>query len=224
MKPFINPAVLRELWRRFKSLFWLKIFGVPGFMMLFFWGYFQLLNSPCYAVTVMPLTAVDRIISYQPSVWLLYISLWLYVQFPLALIDTRRALFLYGWLAMGISLIGFAFFHFWPTAVPAVTAVDDGSVWARLRTLDTTGNSCPSLHVAFAVFTAAWLERVLCRVGGYGWLRLINGVWCVGIIYSTLATKQHVLLDAVAGALLGLAAAGVQAWVEKRYRAQAKAA
>jgi len=34
---------------------------------------------------------------------------------------------------------------------------------------------------------------------------LINACWCVGICYSTLATKQHLLIDVLAGAALGLA-------------------
>ena len=37
------------------------------------------------------------------------------------------------------------------------------------------------------------------------WLALINACWCVGICYSTLATKQHLLIDVLAGAALGLA-------------------
>jgi membrane-associated phospholipid phosphatase len=37
--------------------------------------------------------------------------------------------------------------------------------------------------------------------------RILNGLWCLAIIYSTLATKQHVALDAAAGAVLGLVVA-----------------
>jgi len=34
-------------------------------------------------------------------------------------------------------------------------------------------------------------------------VRAGNWLWCMGIVYSTLATRQHVAVDAVAGALLG---------------------
>ena len=40
---------------------------------------------------------------------------------------------------------------------------------------------------------------------GLGWmLQLLNIAWCVGIAYSTLATKQHVALDVFAGTALAL--------------------
>jgi len=64
-------------------------------------------------------------------------------------------------------------------------------------------NACPSLHVAFAVFAAAGLARELRAIGAARWLRALSILWCVGIVYSTLATRQHVVLDVVAGALLG---------------------
>jgi membrane-associated phospholipid phosphatase len=32
-------------------------------------------------------------------------------------------------------------------------------------------------------------------------------VWCLGILYSTLAVRQHVLWDVIAGAALGAAVA-----------------
>ena len=63
------------------------------------------------------------------------------------------------------------------------------------------------MHVVgiFAVFTAIWLARILRETGAGGGLRALNWLWCAGIVYSTLATRQHVALDAVAGAALGAA-------------------
>lgn len=187
------------------SCFWLKTFGVSGFMTLFFIGYFWILNCPVYDVSVMPLTVVDRLIPYHNSAWILYVSLWIYVQLPPMLIEKSRELCTYGATAALVSLVGFVIFFFWPTAVPALTI--DGAVTslARIRNLDATGNSCPSLHVAFAVFTAVWLEFFLRPARGARLARWLNLAWCLGIIYSTLGTKQHVFIDAIPGALLGLA-------------------
>jgi membrane-associated phospholipid phosphatase len=61
------------------------------------------------------------------------------------------------------------------------------------------------MHVAVAIFTAIRLEDVLRRAGAPYSVRLVNGVWFLAIAFSTLAIKQHVVLDAVAGALLGTA-------------------
>jgi len=215
MKSASNSAAFRELGRRVRSLLWLKSIGVPAFMTLFFWGYLYILKHAYFPVATMPLTAIDRLIPYQVSGWLLYVSLWAYVQLPLSLIDNRRELFLYGWVATGISLIGFACFILWPTAVPAISDDVAGSLFSGIRSIDTTGNSCPSLHVAFSVFTALWLERFLRKSMPSTTLRLLNALWCLGIVYSTLATKQHVALDACAGAVLGFASALVQARFEK---------
>jgi membrane-associated phospholipid phosphatase len=58
--------------------------------------------------------------------------------------------------------------------------------------------------VAFAVFTALWLDRILREMRTGRGLLAFNWLWCVGIVYSTLATRQHVVLDVAAGALLGV--------------------
>ena len=33
--------------------------------------------------------------------------------------------------------------------------------------------------------------------------RVANWLWCLGILYSTIATRQHVAIDVAAGAVLG---------------------
>jgi len=211
----------RDIVSRVRSQFWLKTFGSMGFMVLFFWGYIYILRHSFFTVTDMPLLAIDGWIPYQNSAWVLYVSLWLYVQLPVTMIEKRRELILYGWMAAAVSAIGFVVFILWPTAVPAVGVEGDGSLYSTMRSIDTTGNSCPSLHVAFSVFTAQWLERFIRRVGGAGWLRWLNVVWCLGIVYSTLATKQHVVLDAFAGAVLGYAGGFVHARFDVEQRAEA---
>lgn len=185
-------------------------------MTLFFLGYFLILNFPFFGVTVMPLTAMDRLIPYQSAGWMLYASLWVYVALPPSLIADRRELLRYGWMAAGVSLAGFAIFMLWPTAVPSVAVEGADSSLVRIRDLDTTGNSCPSLHVAFSVYTAVWLDRFCQQLRLAKVSRWINVLWCVGIIYSTLATKQHVFIDAVAGVALGLAGGVVQARADAR--------
>jgi len=216
MKP-LTKMLFRELARRIKACFWLKSFGIPGFMALFFLGYFLILNFPFFEVTVMPLTVVDRIVSYHNSAWILYVSLWIYVQIPPMLIDSRRELLTYGWTAALVSLVGFGIFFFWPTAVPAVAVQDASSSLLSIRSLDTTGNSCPSLHVAFSVFTAVWLEVFLRRLRGVSLSRWINILWCLGIVYSTMGTKQHVFIDTIPGALLGLAGGWLQMKLVQRH-------
>ena len=187
-----------------------KMIGTTFGMAAFFVVYFWLLWHPLYPVTIMPLTAIDRWIGFRPEALSLYLSLWFYVSLAPALLIDRRELVSYGLAAVGLSLIGLGIFFFWPTAVPA-REVDwsQHPAFSFLKSVDTTGNACPSLHVAFAVFTAVWFERLGREMGVGRLVRALNWLWCAGILYSTIAIRQHVSLDVLAGALLGATVAGV---------------
>jgi membrane-associated phospholipid phosphatase len=175
-------------------------------MAAFFVVYFQLLRHPLYPVTIIPLTAVDRLIGFRPEALPLYLSLWLYVSLAPALLIDRRELVSYGLAAVGLSVIGLGLFLFWPTAVPRPdVAWSQHPAFAFLQSIDASGNACPSLHVAFAVFTAVWFERLWRQMGAGRLVRVFNWLWCLGILYSTIAIRQHVSLDVLAGAVLGAA-------------------
>ncbi len=156
----------------------------------------------------MPLTGLDRWISFQPAALALYVSLWFYVPLAPGLIVDKRELIRYYRAMLGLALAGLAVFFFWPTSIPRPD-ID----WARhpafaeLKTVDSSGNACPSLHVAFAIFSAIWLDRLLRRMGRHPGLRVLSWCWCAGILYSTIATRQHVAIDVVAGAALGVVGA-----------------
>ena len=135
-------------------------------------------------------------------------SLWVYVSLAPSLLVSRRALAAYAAAAVVLSVAGFGVFILWPTTVPP-PEVDPSLVpsLAYLKVVDASGNAFPSLHVAFAVFTALWLGRLLRGIGAGGGVRALNWLWCLGIVYSTIAIRQHVALDALAGAALGAAVA-----------------
>jgi membrane-associated phospholipid phosphatase len=190
---------------RLSAHWWLKGLGTTVFMSLFFVGYFHLLNNPVFPVRIMPIIGLDGLVGFQPGALALYLSLWVYVSLPPALLETRRELVAYGWAIGGLCLLGMACFLLWPTAVPPSDVDwDRFSSFSMLKGIDAAGNACPSLHVATAVFSGLWLDRQLREVGGGAAMRMLNGAWCVGIVYSTLATKQHVALDAAGGLALGL--------------------
>jgi len=198
---------------------YLKCIGTMLFIGVFFGAYFYLLKVPAYPTTVMPITLLDRLIDFHPLALPLYISLWVYVSLPPALLATRRELYGYGMAMAGTCLAGLIVFYFWPTVVPAAN-ID----WARypevnlLKNLDASGNACPSLHVTTAVFSGIWLHHLLRRFGAPHWILGFNMLWCIGIVYSTLATRQHVAVDVLAGLLLGMLAAHLSL----RYRVAAE--
>jgi len=191
---------------RFRNLFWLKLVGTTAFTWLFFIGYFHLLRHPAYPVTEMPLTALDHLIPFSPQ-WLgAYLSLWLYVGFAPGLQRNFAELVVYGLWVNALCLSGLVLFYLWPTAVPPLGFDVSGYPgFAMLQGVDAAGNACPSMHVAVAMFTAVRLDDVLRQARTPLAFRLANALWFLAIVYSTLAVKQHVALDALAGALLGLA-------------------
>jgi membrane-associated phospholipid phosphatase len=71
--------------------------------------------------------------------------------------------------------------------------------------VDAAGNACPSLHVASAVFSLCWMHRILAQLRAPRVLQWLSAVQCVAIVWSTMATLQHVALDVFAGVVVGLA-------------------
>jgi membrane-associated phospholipid phosphatase len=193
-----------EIKRRVIRIWYLKAIANAVFLYVFFHLYFALLEFPRSAVIAMPTTWLDDSIAFWPSAFYMYASLWVYTALVPALQPSFKALLCYGSAIGAVCLTGLVFFYFLPTKVPfkAVELSTDSSL-DILRKIDMAGNACPSLHVATAILTAMCLRQILLQVRAPGWLRLSNWLWCIVIVYSTMAIKQHVVWDVVAGLMLG---------------------
>lgn len=219
-EPALPPPWQRQVATALSTHGFLKGIGTMLFIALFFAAYFYLLKRPAHLATVMPFTALDRLIGFQPHAMPVYLSLWVYVSLPPALLSTRRELYHYGLAMAATCLAGLLVFYFWPTIVP-VADID----WAQypnvdfLKNIDAAGNAFPSLHVATAVFSGICLHHLLRRFGAPHWLHSLNWIWCIGITYSTLATKQHVAVDVLGGLVLGIVAAYLALRHRKRHPA-----
>jgi membrane-associated phospholipid phosphatase len=209
----LNEKTQSKLWFQqiavvIPKYWYLKASGTMLFIGIFFGAYFYLLKYPAYPITVIPLTWMDGLVSFQPRALPVYLSLWVYISLPPVFFAIRRELFLYGLSIALMSIAGLAIFYFWPTTIPAAN-ID----WTRypdvdfLKNIDASGNACPSLHVATAIFSGIWLHHLLRRFSVPWGLLLFNWLWCIGIVYSTLATRQHVALDVWGGLVLGGVAA-----------------
>lgn len=196
---------LREiLWAYWWTKFLSSVIGLSAFFVVYFW----VEKHTDFAVTMMPMTMFDRAIGFHPWNLALYATLWIYIMIPSSLMVLKRELAFYYLGVVVLAVIGLSIFVLWPTETPAPN-ID----WARypgisfLKRIDSSRNACPSLHAAFATFTALWNLSILRRLGDRGLLRILSTIWCVGILYSTLATKQHVLVDLLGGVALGLVVA-----------------
>ena len=192
--------------------FWFKCLGTTGFTLAFFSAYLYLLKNPAVPVATMPVTALDSFVVFQPLALPIYLSLWIYVSLPPMLMQTRREIIEYGAWIGGLCVAALVIFYFWPSAVPPANI--DWAIYpgvAFLKGVDAAGNACPSLHVATAVFSGIWLHWQLPSAGLGRGSRLLNACWCVAIAYSTMATKQHVAVDVVAGGALAV----IVAWCSR---------
>lgn len=207
----------RDLLPTVLTHFWFKCFGVMGYAAVFFWAYIYLLKNPSSVVTVMPLTPIDEFVGFHPLALPFYLSLWVYLSMPPLFMRSRREIIEYGiWLAF-VCIVALGIFYFWPSAVPPANI--DWAVYpgmAFLKGVDAAGNACPSLHVATAFFSAIWLHSRLPALGFGVGARAFSLFWCAAILYSTMATKQHVAVDVAGGIILGGAVAWLRFVFERR--------
>ena len=202
-----------QLQSRFITLWYLKALGTMAFMVLFFQGYFWVLHHPLTEPFMMPELVVDEWVPFTPHAFLAYVSLWVYVSLPPALMPNLRELIRYGLWIAALCVFCLAIFWIAPTQTP-LTDID----WSQhpqlafMKSVDATGNACPSLHVASAVYAAFWLHRIFVQIGAPALLRWLSVLQCAVILWSTMAIRQHVFLDVVAGAAVG----AVFAWLSLR--------
>jgi membrane-associated phospholipid phosphatase len=152
-----------------------------------------------------PSVSLDHAMRLWPSWMLVYGSLYM-SGFLLPLLVVRgRALIRQSLKAyLFVMIVSYAIFLAYPTVAPRDEAVvvHDLATWSlRLfYDLDQPYGCFPSLHVAYS-FVAA-----------FACLRMHRGVglaacgWAVLIGVSTVYTKQHYVVDALAGAAIGVAA------------------
>jgi membrane-associated phospholipid phosphatase len=206
----VPASWLRSVLRRLLAVWPTKLVGITAGISLFFVLYFWAARSPQAAVTVMPVLAIDRWFTLREGLLPVYASLWVYVSMAPAFSKDGSDLLRYTLRAALMSAIGFGFYLFYPSAVP-----DFGVDWTQygslqfLRAGDASRNAFPSLHVSFAVLTCHLLARQLRELDVPVVLRLANLAWCIGITYSTIAIRQHVIVDVLGGLVLGLVVAAL---------------
>ena len=196
-----------SLLRRLQTLWLLKmtgtIGGIWGFFLLYFWTQE---SRATHAVTV-PMTAIDHWVGVSQSAFVPYVSLWVYVALAPALARDLAGVRKYASGALIMAFLGLATYWFFPTITPAFGVHwSDYPALQVLKAADRGGNAFPSLHVAFAVYSGAIIAGELRSFSAPAWLRGANWLWCAAIVYSTLATRQHVAID-VAGGLVVAAVA-----------------
>src|SRR3954471_8652535 len=148
-----------------------------------------------------PEVALDRVLPLQPAWALVYGSLYLFlILLPVFVVrqqeQVRRTVLAY----LMIWITAYVCFFVYPTQAsrPAEVAGQGFVSWGLrfLYSADPPYNCFPSLHVAHSFVSALACSRVHRGVG-------IGGAVCASLVgLSTLFTKQHYVLDVLAGILL----------------------
>jgi membrane-associated phospholipid phosphatase len=153
----------------------------------------------------VPALALDRAIPLIPMWALVYGALYVFlILLPIFIVrqdePIRRTVYAY----LLIWLTAYVFFAFYPTAAPRPPIVigEGFAVWGlrALYSSDPPYNCFPSLHVAHSFVSALACARVHRTLG------VVATVCATLVALSTLFTKQHYILDVIAGVLLAFAA------------------
>ena len=182
----------------------LKLF-VGSLLTAFFWaGYFACARASSRPVSMAPILTMDLQVPFVPASAWIYLSQFVTLPLLAWLMTSRRELLAFGQSVALVSGVSFSIFLIWPTFVVRPASVPgEHYLYDLIVRADTSRNACPSLHAAFAVLIAG------CAAHTFGWRRgkpLVTaaGLWSAAVLASTLLTKQHVLLDVVAGIAVGV--------------------
>lgn len=155
---------------------------------------------------MLSMTWVDRSIPFIPNtVWIYISEYFFFMAIYIACKDMVNAnKYLYSFLALqAVSVI---IFWIWPTTYPRdMFPLDSAALntwtyyaFATLRTADTPANCCPSLHVS-----SVYLSSFIYLDDQKGKFPFFF-IWGTAIAFSTLTTKQHYVVDLIAGFLMAV--------------------
>ena len=196
----VSPGAFERLRAEFPLKLALLVILNP----LVYGPYIWLQHHAYFQTTIVPFSAVDRLIPFSSGMVWLYLSIDLLMPIGPFLMNRRADLLRYSSGVLLISLVADIVFIFWPTACPRPAGAETTGLYGLLVAVDGPSHALPSLHAAFAVYSAACGARVFYELGLHPAWRLALWVWVMLILYATLATKQHMLVDIIAGSALGL--------------------
>ena len=173
---------------------------------LVFLPYFFLQRHHFFPATTMSFGWFDRLIPFSDQAVWPYFSIYLLLPVGPLFMDRRYQLLRYAAGVALLSLIADLIFLCWPTACPRPHVAGVNTVYGLLIAVDSSFNAFPSLHAAFAVYSALCAGLVLREFGSHRVWRLGIWLWAFLILYATLATRQHVVVDVIAGSAIGAAA------------------
>ena len=189
---------------RLQSELVLKLILIGVLNLWVYLPYLFLQRHNFFPVTNVPSCAFDHMIPFSDQAVWFYLSIYLLMPVGPFLMGKRNQILRYAAGIVLISLLANIVFIFWPTSCPRPVVQKTNLAYQALTTIDNSCQAFPSLHAAFAVYSALCGGLVLRELQCVSIWRICLWLWASLILYATLATKQHVLADIIAGSALGL--------------------
>ncbi len=174
--------------------------GLGAWIALF---YFAPQGWPLFAPHPAPtLPWEEAAVPFRPGWALQYQSVFLVHSLALWLPSDARAIRRYVLLIAAAYAVSAAVFWLYPTLSPRPASSDDFLYHWLILKIDGPRNALPSLHATLATLAALQLAQHVPALSGLRWWRAALALWWCALMYSTLATRQHRVLDLVAGLAL----------------------
>ena len=181
---------------------------VAGGYQLYFWAQRNKLHMPAKSMKL----AIDDKIPFMPRmVWIYSLLYYTMIGFTtISIRDISQGVhFIFGGLILLST--GALFYYLYPTTVPAsYRSYKINSLSTRylafIQSMDNERNAFPSMHSAIAAYVGLVVSELP-----------VIGLWLgysfiVVIAVSCVTTKQHVLVDTIAGVILGAVVFYVNNW------------
>ena len=197
----------RWLMRRIRTHLALKLAMLVGLPAFFLVGYFGAMRLVMFEPWTIAQSEWDTFVPEHRWAAYIYHSLWLMMPIMPLLAGSRRALRCYMHGLLMLSCSAFAIFVVFPVAGPRDQILPITGWEPYLSGVDLKLNAMPSLHAGLATYSALFGLTIARRWSrtAYSAYLAIAGAWMSLILWSTLATRQHYLIDLPAGMVLAYA-------------------
>ncbi len=202
----------RTEWK-FKA--WLTLALSLGFCV----PYFGIQHLSLFPIRTLQTTRLDDLVPFQPEWTWVYQSLYLFLPVLPFLARRRETLTRYAKGLLALSGVCFVIFLLFPVAGPRPHTASGNALYSLLVSYDAKTNAFPSLHAGLMAYGLFFGWRLLKEEPSASYLKplflALMLPWGAAILYATVATKQHYVIDLPFGVLL--------AWLAHRWSWKEKA-
>jgi hypothetical protein len=193
---------LHHILRDFRAHAGLKLGCLAGLSAWIALFYFAPQGWPLFPARPAPTLPWEEVVPFSPGWALVYQSVFVVHALAIWLPGNAGVVRRYTLLAAAAYALSAVVFWLYPTLSPRPATSDHLLYRWLVLEIDGPRNALPSLHAALGTLAAMQLgQHVPALAQSRRWRAALAAWWCA-LLYSTLATRQHRVLDLVAGVAL----------------------